>query len=804
MPASPRAQAPIVAALLVCASPALALAYNIYWGDLHGHTMDSPVTLTTTSIDAYILYARDTRNLNFVALTEKDFDLSDSEWSASRSRAAAFTTSSFVAFSAFEWGDGGYGDFGHRPVYYLTDDQPLLRSESAATDHVSELLEALTATNGFTSVAHPDLSNYAMDWDYFDGTVDRVAEIYSRHGHYEDGANGIQAALAQGLRFGIVAVSDSRTGEPGSYGLTAVLSNSFSKSALHAAIKERRTYATTGARIVLQATMDGHAMGEVYTSSTGPTLDVTCTPTASLERIEIIKNNTVVYTYMGTSGAPPNSSSPWKRAPELDTVGWAVEDFDDGAWATTNLVTAVESAGKSSAPVRLRRTLRLDAVPPAAIVRTNLAGDYRIWLNGRLLVDTHGFQYDDPDRPHDCDAPTAHELAGTSEGFRRLGFYDIASLGGELVAGDNVIALEFDGPATQGTSPLLEVTPLVAATPVSFSWADGSYTGDAFYYLRVTQVDGQQAWSSPWWVDRQAPDTTPPQNPVKLRAEKDGSDVYLDWPKVTMDIAGNFEVISFYRIFRGTTPDFVPDRTGFTNQIGTSTRSRYRDSGALTANADYYYKLAAVDAAGNESPGHSNLAFKVRHPVGFHTSVSNIFWLSVPYRSAYSTADQLARDLNRGSSGPCTKVMRWDPGLQRPVSWAFFAGSWTGTNFVLVPGEAVAITIKQDADATLVGAHDEGIAARLVGNPGSPTLNWVSIPIHSPHQLAFQLVQDMNGGYYPTSVTRITRLNPDLQTYQTYQWTGSTWTGTNFVLVPGEAYGVTVQATSDWIPDTAP
>jgi len=90
--------------------------------------MDSPVTLTQATIDAYILYARDTKGLNFVALSEKDFDLSDTEWSDSRSRAAAFTSASFVAFSAFEWGDAGYGDFGHRPVYYLTDDQPLLRS----------------------------------------------------------------------------------------------------------------------------------------------------------------------------------------------------------------------------------------------------------------------------------------------------------------------------------------------------------------------------------------------------------------------------------------------------------------------------------------------------------------------------------------------------------------------------------------------------------------------------------------------------------------------------------------------------
>jgi hypothetical protein len=114
MRASQRAMATGLVVLLLGAPPARAASviYNTYWGDLHGHTMDSPVTLTTSTIDNYIRYARDTKGLQFVALTEKDFDLSASEWSDCRSRAAAFTSSSFVAFSAFEWGDEGYGDFG--------------------------------------------------------------------------------------------------------------------------------------------------------------------------------------------------------------------------------------------------------------------------------------------------------------------------------------------------------------------------------------------------------------------------------------------------------------------------------------------------------------------------------------------------------------------------------------------------------------------------------------------------------------------------------------------------------------------
>src|SRR5205085_10976384 len=139
--------------------------------------------------------------------------------------------------------------------------------------------------------------------------------------------------------------------------------------------------------------------------------------------------------------------------------------------------------------------------------------------------------------------------------------------------------------------------------PVSFTWADNAFNGAAYYYVRVTQTDGQQAWGSPIWVDRLAPDLTPPLAPVKLRASKDANDVYLSWPKVTKDTSGNVETVSMYRIFRGTTPDFAADRTNLTNQIGTTTKSTYRDLGALTSGIDYYYRVSTVDAANNQSPG---------------------------------------------------------------------------------------------------------------------------------------------------------------------------------------------------------
>ena len=34
-----------------------------------------------------------------------------------------------------------------------------------------------------------------------------------------------------------------------------------------------------------------------------------------------------------------------------------------------------------------------------------------------------------------------------------------------------------------------------------FSYTDlGDRAAGDYYYLRITQIDGEQAWSSPWWV----------------------------------------------------------------------------------------------------------------------------------------------------------------------------------------------------------------------------------------------------------------------------------------------------------------
>jgi hypothetical protein len=453
---------------------------------------------------------------------------------------------------------------------------------------------------------------------------------------------------------------------------------------------------------------------------------------------------------------------------------------------------------------QLRRTLQVGD-GEHLILRTDLPGEHRIWVNGMCVVDTRTFAaVEEPHGPHDCFAPDAHGLAGSPERFRQLGFYDLTALGAPVASGENVVAVEYEPTgAAAGSSAGIEVGVASGVAPVQLTWADNSFSGPAFYYVRVTQVDGHEAWISPIWVDRLAPDTTPPAAPTGLTANQDGSDVFLDWPKVTKDSQGNIESVAFYRIFRGDRADFTPDRVGLSNQIGTSTKTDFRHSGATLGSSDAYYRVVAVDASGNESPSPSNLAFMVRKQYTYAPTRSNIHWIAVPWVSLSTTASELARELNRGSSGPVTKLVRWDVATQRPVSWMRYQGQWVGTNFTIVPGQAVAVTIQSNLDVVLIGSHASGQAVRLTPSPGTQSLTWVSVPLTSQYFFASSIVNDINRGVSPSIVRRIVRFSTN-QAYQTYEWNGGGWSGTNFVVQPGEGYAVQVQATADWVPVTVP
>jgi hypothetical protein len=99
-----------------------------------------------------------------------------------------------------------------------------------------------------------------------------------------------------------------------------------------------------------------------------------------------------------------------------------------------------------------------------------------------------------------------------------------------------------------------------------------------------------------------ADDVVGPAAVTELRVAGAGDDLVLTWDVVTADAAGQPETVDYYRIYRDVDPDFVPDREGGSNEIGTSTTPEYVETGAAADGVErYFYRVSAVDEAGNES-----------------------------------------------------------------------------------------------------------------------------------------------------------------------------------------------------------
>lgn len=132
-------------------------------------------------------------------------------------------------------------------------------------------------------------------------TEDTDTDWHVRVGGY---GSSLRTALARGFRIGFVGGSDNHHGwatrladSPDYCSLTAVQAPELTREAIFDAIKARRTYATTGARILLDFRLNGsHPMGsEVRLSPTEKRVfTVSVKGTADIERIEIVSQGAVI------------------------------------------------------------------------------------------------------------------------------------------------------------------------------------------------------------------------------------------------------------------------------------------------------------------------------------------------------------------------------------------------------------------------------------------------------------------------------------------------------------------------------
>ncbi len=330
---------------------------RFFFGDIHAHTTFSDgLSPPEYSYDI----ARGPAALSFAAITDHEWQIDPDEWDQLRGFCRERNNpGSFVVLLAWEFSFGGHGIVyyddceaapplppdGPRELWDVlaNDRRPYSWTRSArgflAGHGDKALLYDSLPKDGWLFIPHTSATaDMGDDWDSFDPVTTPAVEIYSGHGSDEseesprrvepfvDRGSAV-AALNRGFRVGFIANSDGHDSRPGLStwgrhpgGLTVVEASALTRQTVFEAIRNGRTYATTGARILLRVTADDRPPGSAFPAGREPKVVFQAAGTAPIQAVEIIKNGTVVHAFS------PEGTVKVVRGE------WADEAFDEPAY----------------------------------------------------------------------------------------------------------------------------------------------------------------------------------------------------------------------------------------------------------------------------------------------------------------------------------------------------------------------------------------------------------------------------------------------------------------------------------------
>lgn len=378
---------------------------SLYWGDVHSHIRERPAQALISDADLLmgpptvgdaLAWARDVAAIHFATVSDHDLNLTDDEWAQQIEVHRRLNESGrFVTFPGYEWGNSQdmSRNFGHRHIIYRRnrargiEQVPIFRSNEYATHTAEGLFRALREampTADVLSFPHHTArggGNTWMNWDYSDAELERCCEVFSiwgssekpgepypikylpSGGYFKTGeARGhhLQDGLARGWRFGFTGGSESHDGRPSRPlvhgwhviaetdflappGITGVWADSLTRDGIFDALRARRCYATTGARIIVRFSLGDTPMGGEIAAEeiSGPAeLQAEIIGTAALSAIELVKNNREIATVSSADSRASVTLSDAEPARPGDYYYLRITQADgEMAWASPVFIT---------------------------------------------------------------------------------------------------------------------------------------------------------------------------------------------------------------------------------------------------------------------------------------------------------------------------------------------------------------------------------------------------------------------------------------------------------------------------------
>lgn len=338
--------------------------WQIFFGDPHTHSILSDGK--TGLPDQLLALSRDHLGLDFAVVSDhaEMGRLQPSEFAEVRTTASAFDEPGrFVSLSGWEWTAGVR--YGHRVILHRDEGGPPLSSSSPEGDTIEELHDHLRGTGGVMSPHHTGHATWGR-WNPdapHDEELEPNFEIASWHGRYEfygnpwEGRRQVpghqyQDALRRGRHVGVMGASDTHHLTPGEGGLTAVLAERLDRAALFDAIRARRNYATTGARIVLDFTANGEPMGSRVQAET-VALSIHVQGTAPLDRVEIVRDLVDTFAVIRIEQEPGASQGAFYVYDPADPQGGRRVPSEDLRRLEVSFEDSVKSSSETSYYVRV-------------------------------------------------------------------------------------------------------------------------------------------------------------------------------------------------------------------------------------------------------------------------------------------------------------------------------------------------------------------------------------------------------------------------------------------------------------------
>ena len=292
--------------------------YNIYFGEMHGHTEMSD---GHTTLDKYFRNIRDNAKLDFAAISDHDHggigkaELWDGPWDEIKAKVKEYyEPGKFTTILAYE--RDSYPWYDNFIVYYNNHDGELIRGEHDGEITQDELLQILKRDDVIAiphdtyyleagadfKIMPPELFTPMIEIcsrgdaaEYF-GTPYNIEEFQFEGGFWQD-------ALKRGAKMGCIGGSDDHNcynglnlepryeGDIGIYpGITGVLAEENTLESIFSAIKAKRTFAFMGGRMEIDFRINGHYMGEEFTCDNERSIYIKVKADAPVKKITVVKN----------------------------------------------------------------------------------------------------------------------------------------------------------------------------------------------------------------------------------------------------------------------------------------------------------------------------------------------------------------------------------------------------------------------------------------------------------------------------------------------------------------------------------